>query len=203
MNKILLSFICVCLLSYLCFSQSERPALQLNGGLIIPKEENLQSGLESSFGLALPLGKNISLAVEFAYAKSSTKEEGNKLHNGTLTLTPFLIAVQYEFCQEKSFSPYFSLGAGYIFSSFKIGSYISIPEIRINQKVKSGIGCQFGGGVRFKLTKALSLLCEADYFIRRASAETIISDMNFGVSFKYFSIDLNALLLKLGLKYFL
>lgn len=175
----------------------------VSGGCMFPKEQNIRIGLESNFGLALPLVKKMTIAFEFVYAKSPTKEEQDKLHNGTLTLTPFFVFVQYDLWGEKQLIPYLSLGVGYIFSRFKIGQYFSIPEIKINQKVKSGVGFELGLGVRLKLTQALSLLSEVNYFIRQASAETIISDMNLGVSSDIFSIDLNAILLEIGIKYFL
>lgn len=201
-RQILIIVFCLILLRTQSSSQDLRSSFHAKVGGSFPKEGNIQAGFESGFGFSLSLGRKLSLSFDFVYWKSDVKERGGKLHNGTLSITPFLLSLQYSLTGEGFLSPYIFLGSGFVFSSFEIGGYISIPEIRINQKVKNGPAFYLGTGANMRLTRNLSFFGEISYLSRKAGAETIITDMNFGVSTKEFSIDLSSFLFGLGLKYF-
>lgn len=122
--------------------------------------------------------------------------------NGKLSMTPFLVSLQFLPFPRKTLTPYIFFGAGMIFASFKLGEYVSIPEISISQKVESGIGLHGGMGGEFQLRKNVLLYAEASYLFRKAAGETTITDMNFGVTRGNFSLNLNSLIFRLGIKYY-
>jgi hypothetical protein len=199
---IILGTILFFFLSLQGLAQGQRSSFHANVGIAFPKEENIKSGFESGFGFSLPLSKKMSLAFDFGYWKSTVHEKLGKLFNGKLSINPFLFSLHYALAAEKFVVPYIFLGSSLIFTTFKIGKYISIPEITINQKVENGIGVHLGSGANVKLTMNLALFGEISYLYRKAKGKTIITDMNFGVSTKEFSINLGSLQVGLGMKYF-
>jgi len=189
-------------LSGMAFGQSRRPSFFAQGGGAFHEENNLRPGVETGFGFTYPLGKRFSLSLEYIHWRSEAKEFRTKLYNGTLTLSPVLLTLQFDFHRNTFFFPYGFIGGGYLFSRFKIGSYISIPEIKIDQHVDEGPAFYLGLGARIAFSETWSFLSEVAYLIRNASGETIISDMNKGVSREKIWVNIHVVFLKFGVRFY-
>jgi hypothetical protein len=202
-NKIAVIFLFLLSLSLLANAQSQKLTLRLHAGWSSPHEQSIEATYETGFGLELALQKNITLSFDYGFWKSSTREETGGLFDGKLSVTPFLITVTYSFYMDRSFSPYIRFGGGVIFASFEIGDIITIPEVTITQKVNNGIGAYAGLGGIFNLTDYISIFGEGGYLYRKATATTIINDLNLGVSEDSFSLNLSSVLFVLGLKFYI
>ncbi len=184
------------------FGQSRKPSLFAQGGGAFHEENNLRPGVETGFGFSYPLGKRFSLSLAYLNWKSESKEFRTKLYNGTLTLSPVLLSVQFDFLPNTFFFPYAFMGGGYLFSRFKIGSYVSIPEVKIDQRVDDGPAFYCGLGARIAFSETWSFSSEAAYLIRNASGETIIFDMNKGVSREKIWVNVHVVFLKFGVRFY-
>lgn len=191
------------LLSIQSFVWSEMFSFHANGGLSLPKEKNINSGFETGFGFAFPINKKISISFNFGFWKSGVEAGAGKLMKGKLTVTPFLASIHYCLFEKKIFIPYFFVGAGYVFNSFKIGEYITIPEVKITQKIEAGPAFQAGLGSQILISRKLALFAEAFYLYRQAEGTTTISDMNFGLSSEKFTLNMSSFFIGLGIKYYL
>jgi opacity protein-like surface antigen len=200
--RVCVLFLAFGLLGGMAFGQSRRPSLFAQGGGAFHEENNLRPGVETGFGFSYPLGKRLSLSLEYLYWKSESKEFRTKLYNGTLTLSPVLLSLQFDFLRNTFFFPYAFVGGGYLFSRFRIGSYVSIPEVKIDQRVADGPAFYFGLGARIAFSETWSFLSEAAYLVRNATGETIISDMNKGISTEKIWVNIHVVFLKFGVRFY-
>jgi hypothetical protein len=184
------------------FAQVER-SLRIQGfiGISRPSDKNFESSFWSSFGFLIPIHQNLSLSLDFGHWNSVVSGRSDALLDGTLYVNPFFVTAQYLFLPEGPFTPYVFLGGGYVFSSFKLGHLITIPEITITQKVESGMGAKAGLGGELDLTRNISIVGEVSYFYRMAQARTTIQDMNFGTSVEDFDVDLSSFIFYIGFRY--
>jgi len=183
-------------------AQDQKRSVHAQAGVALPQAENIRSGFVTGFGLSLPLGRGLALTFDFSYWKSTTENQPGKLMEGKLEITPFLISLEYFPLKRMGINPYFMVGGGFVFSSFKIGQYISIPEVTIRQKIASGPGALLGVGAAVSIVKNLFLFGEAKYLYRQAKGKTIITDMNRGTLTEEFSVDLGSFILHSGIKYY-
>lgn len=195
------SLLILSLFLFLNQGMAQKLSVMGNVGFSLPKAKNFDSGLESGFGFVLSLHQKISLAFEFGYWKSQVDEETDRLFNGDLSVNPFFLSFHYSPFNKNKLTPYILLGACMIFNKFKIGDIITIPELTINQKIENGIGFQAGIGSTFKATNNYSVFVEAVYFFHKTTGITTFSDLNFGTTTEEFSLDLNSLILRVGLKF--
>ena len=170
--------------------------------MAFPNEKNIKSGFESGFGFSLPLMRKIFLGLNFGHWKSSVHKEVGKLYEGKLSVTPFFFSLQFKPMEKNTINPYVLFGVSIVFARFEIGEYISIPEVTISQKIRNGLGLHIEGGSDLHLTENLAFFAAMNYLFWKTKAETTISDMNFGLSTEEFSIRLDSLILKVGMKYF-
>jgi len=183
-------------------SPAAKPSLVViaHGGYAFQEENNLRGKFESGFGFAYPLGRGFALAVEFCRWTALSRESRGKLFDGTVTISPIIFALQFEFLRNRYFFPYAMIGGAFVFSRFRIGSYISIPEVQIDQHIDDGFSPYLGLGARIALANSVGFFSEAAYLPRTASAQTIFRDMNRGVSSVAIVANLRTVLLKFGLK---
>jgi len=200
-------FITICLVSVFflagkTYGQEGRIA-RVHGfiGVNIPSDRNIASGLWSSIGFSIPVDRAFFLAFDFGYWTSDITGSADSLLDGTLYVNPFLVSVQYVLFPDSILTPYISLGGGFVFSSFKIGNILTIPEIHISQKIENGPGGKLSAGLELDVRKNLSIVGEVSYLLRRTKGMSTIQDMNFGSSTDEFSVNLSSLILHLGLRY--
>jgi len=184
-------------------AKAEKLSLHASCGFSSPTSDSIKSGFETGFGFALAVNKKIAVSFNFGFWKSYVNEKPGKLMEGNLTVTPFLVSIQYSFLGNKKFISYLFAGAGLIFSDFKIKNLITIPEVRISQKIDNGPALQVGLGSQLLMSRRLSFFAEALYLYRKAEATTTISDLNFGLSEEKFTLNMSAFLISLGIKYYL
>ena len=201
-KKIWFLFFFLSLLSFPWSSPAQKANFHANPGVAIPKEKNILAAFESGFGFSLPFTKRIFLSINFAHWKSRVKEKEGALMNGELSITPFFLSLQFKLRERSQINPYLFLGANLVVIKFEIGEYITIPEVTLNQKVGNGPGLHFGIGTDFSFTENLTLFTEGIYLVRKAKAETTLTDLNFGVTTEEFSISLDSLIFQIGIKYF-
>ena len=177
-----------------------RFGVQVQGGYAFPEENKHRGGAETGFGAVIPIGGRMSLAFEFMRWTVQSLGSPGKLYAGTIELSPIAAAVRFEFLRNQFFFPYAFAGAAIVFTRFEIGSYISIPELKIDQEIENGLAPYFGIGARLALTRNLSFTCEAAYLARTAPARTIFRDMNFGTTTQEITANLRTVFLKFGLQ---
>jgi hypothetical protein len=177
-----------------------RLALMVHTGFGFPEENNLRGGFETGFGFIVPLAPRLSLAAEFLEWKDTAKQSAGKLYNGTLTLAPILASVHYEFYANRYFAAYGLAGAAYLVTSFRIGSYVSAPEVRIEQNVDRGVALFGGLGANLALATNLNFFFEMSYLRRSLPATTITHDQNSGDSETGIMANLRHVFMKIGAK---
>lgn len=203
MRKVISLIIGLFLLGFLNSILAQKVSFHVNAGRALPQEENIGAGFETGFGFSLSANEKISLSFDFSYWKSEVSEQHSHLYKGKLTITPFLFSIQYSLFEQETFVPYIFAGTGFIFSSMDIDSMVTIPEISISQKIENGICFLCGAGGRIHISDNLDLLAEGVYLYRTSSGETTISDLNLGVTKEQFSVDMSAIVLRVGIKYFI
>ncbi len=177
--------------------------IHVNLGLSSPSEQNLFSGVWSSFGFSVPIEKKIYLAFNFGAWKSQTSAKPGGLQDGNLSVSPFFVSFQYFLTSGRTINPFVFIGGGYIFTSFKMENLVTIPEITLSQKVENSPGGQLGAGIQIKMSKRIFFSLDASYFYGKASATTTIQDLNFGTTIEDFSLILSAFIFQVGIKFFI
>ena len=162
----------------------------------------LRGGLETGFGFAYPFAGRFWISIEFSRWKAEAKAAPHILHEGTITVSPIIACLQYEFLDNRFFVPYAFVGGAFVFANFKIGPILSIPEVKINQTIENGPAYYLGLGARIPLARAVSFCSEVSYLVRSAAGKMIIKDMNFGVSEEAIDVNLETVFIKFGLKLF-
>ena len=177
--------------------------VHLNLGLSSPSEQTLARGVWSSFGFSVPLEKKIHLAFNFGTWKSQASAKPGGLQDGSLSVSPFFVSLQYSLTSGRTINPFVFIGGGYFFSSFKMENLVTIPEITLSQKVENSPGGQVGAGIQIKMSKRILFSLDVSYFYGKASAITTIQDLNFGTTIEDFSLILNVFIFQVGLKFFI
>ncbi len=177
--------------------------IHVNLGLSLPSEQNLILGVWSGFGFSVPIEKKIHLAFNFGAWKSKASANPGGLQDGSLSVSPFFVSLQYFLTSGRTINPFVFIGGGYIFTSFKIENFVTIPEITLSQKVENSPGGQLGGGIQIKMSKRTFFSLDASYFYGKASVTTTIQDLNFGTTIENFSLILSAFIFQVGIKFFI
>lgn len=174
-----------------------------NLGLSSPRDKNLDSGVWSGFGFSIPMKKNIYLSFDFGAWKSQTSAEPGGLLEGSLSVSPFFVFLQYFLTSDRTINPFVFVGGGYIFTSFRMEDIVTIPEITLFQKVDSSPGSQVGFGIQSKISKLIYFAADVSYLYSKTSVTATIQDLNFGLSTEDFPLILSTLIFKLGIKFIL
>ncbi len=177
--------------------------IHVNLGLFSPSDPNLARGIWSNFGFSVPIEKKIHLALNFGDWKSQASLKQGRLNDGSLSVSPFFIFLQYFLTSGRTIDPFVFIGGGYIFASFRMEKLETIPEITLSQKVENSIGAQLGAGIQIKMSKRTFFSLDASYFYGKTSATTTIQDLNFGTTTDDFPLILSAFIFQIGIKFFI
>lgn len=172
--------------------------IHVQGGYAFPEENKHRGGPETGFGIFLPVAGRMSVSFEFMRWTVRSLGSPGKLYAGRIEISPIAASVRLEFLRNQFFFPYGFAGAAFVFTRFEIGPVVSIPEVKIDQKIKDGWAPYLGIGARLALTRTLSFTSEVAYLARTAAAQTIAADMNLGVSTEDFTANLRTVFLKFG-----
>jgi outer membrane protein W len=186
----------------LVFNQ-EGKVIRVQGfmGASSPMEKNIGAGLWSSIGFSIPVMLKLFLSLDFGHWTSEVNGSAGELLEGTVYVNPFIVSAAYFLMPDRAITPYVFIGGGFVFSRFRLGDIITIPEISLSQKIESGPGGKIGLGMVMDLTENVSLVGEASYLFRVAQAKTTVQDLNFGLSVEDFTVNLNTFILHLGFRY--
>jgi hypothetical protein len=202
---IILSLAAVLILSVCApgFSGERKSSFFAGAGWADHGAGQLKGAVQTDFGFSLNVTKKISLFLDFCYWKSPVDQQAQSvLLAGDVILTPLLGGIRFDPLPGGFFSPYLFGGIGYVVSTYRMGEIFSIPEVTIMQKLKSGIGFQGGAGVMFRISESIGLFVEGLFIGRNATGTTTVRDLNLGLSSEDFSLNLNTLTVRVGLKYF-
>jgi len=183
------------------FVWGQKFSVRASGGVIFPKEGNVDAAFAFGFGISYSIIQNIWISLDLGYWKNDVTEGTEKLHQGRLIATPFLVSIHYEMLKTKKFAPYLSIGYGYILYDFWLGDIITIPEITVTQNVENGPAWFGGLGGQIRVWERTSVYAETVYLYSKPDGKTIILDMNFGVSREEFSVDMRSIIIRLGIRY--
>ena len=206
MKKNLKALILICLVIFIFSFSADLHAkiiVHLHGGAAYPAESNINNTFSTGFGFSFYLLENAPVIFDFISWKSDVEEKSGHLHEGKLTSNLFLVSGKYILFPEKKICPYAFVGTGIIFNNFELGTYYSIPEITLSQKVEGGPVLDLGAGALFKISDNFSLFLDLFYLIRSSTGTTVITDMNFGRETSTFSISQNTALVRLGIRYWI
>jgi hypothetical protein len=170
-------------------------------GASSPTEKNIGAGLWSSIGFSIPVVHKLFLSLDFGHWTSEVNGSAAELLDGTVYVNPFIVSAAYFLMPDRAITPYVFIGGGFVFSRFRLGDIITIPEISLSQKIENGLGGKIGLGMELDLTESISLVSEASFLFRIAQANTTVQDMNFGLSVEDFTVNLSAFVLHLGFRY--
>lgn len=170
-------------------------------GASSPMEKNIGAGLWSSIGFSIPVKQKLFLSLDFGHWTSEVNGSAGELLDGTVYVNPFMVSAAYFLMPDRAITPYVFLGGGFVFSRFRLGDIITIPEISLSQKIENGPGGKIGVGMEMDLTGSISIVGEVSYLFRVAQAKTTVQDMNIGLSVEDFTINLSAFVLHLGFRY--
>ena len=202
-RRLMIAALAVVCLGTSALGQSRRIALSLQAGGAGHEENNLNVGLAAGIGVATPLTPRLSVTFEADSWGTRSQTSFRKLYNGHLRVRPFLLGLRYEFRGNGYFTPYAVAGAGYVETKFRIGSLPVIPDVTIDQSVRSGWAGYFGGGIVWRLSGFWDFFAAIDYLIRTAPGRTVVRDANTGQATDDILINLHVVYLKVGVRFLL
>lgn len=187
------------LISTLSFAQLRGSGFLLAASYYIPSESSINNGYGSTIGFLLPVRPRLSISLEWKYGQYSVDKNDEGLLNGDLYVTPLLLCIRYDFIEESMVVPYLFGGGGWFFAAFNAQERQSIDESAvIKQDPKGGLGFYGGVGAYFRISHNLAFFGEGMYILRNTDVETVfISGLP-----ETFSLNLSALSLQVGIRYF-
>jgi hypothetical protein len=178
-----------------------RFALQLQAGGAFPEENKHRGGVETGFGVLLPVSGRTCLSLELMRWSVRSLGSLGKLYAGTVEISPVAASIRFELLRNQFFFPYVFGGAAVVFTRFRIRDSLSAPELRIEQKIENGLAPYIGLGARLTFSPALSFTGEAAYLPRTAAARTISRDASRSVSTEDITANLRTVFLKFGFQW--
>ena len=198
-----LFFVCFLLFIQNALGQEDN-SMRIQGslGLASMSDKNIASGFLSGFGFSVPIFKDVHLSLNFGAWKSQVSSKPDGLQAGTLMVNPFFASLYYFLKRgDRSITPYFFIGGGYIFSSFRMEDVASIPEITFSQKIDNAPGGQVGAGIKIKVSKRISLTGDVSYLYSKTSGTSVLRDLNSETITDDFSLILSAMIFQLGIQF--
>ncbi len=181
------------------FAQLRGAGFLLAASYYIPSESSINNGYGSTIGFILPVRPRLSIALEWKYGQYSVDKSEDGLLSGDLYVTPLLLCIRYSFVDEATVVPYVFGGGGWFFATFNAHERQSIDEATVvKQEPKGGLGLYGGLGAYFRISNNLALYGEGMYLLRNTDVETVFL---FRPS-ETFSVNLSALSLQVGIRYF-
>jgi opacity protein-like surface antigen len=188
------------LLGSATFAQSRRVAFSFQGGGAGHEENNLHVGLATGFAMTVPLTARLAVTAEIDHWTTASRSSFRKLRDGRLALTPFLLGLRYEFGGDGYFVPYAVAGTGYLGTKFRISPAVALPEVTIEQNVRSGWAGYFGFGASWRLAALWEFFSEIDYLIRTAPCRTVVRNLNLGAVAEDIWVNLHVVYWKFGVR---
>ncbi len=196
----LITSFCLCLITSAAASDV-RLGISPYGGAAIPTENYMQRRFLVGLRFHIIFEGKFDLALDGSYWRSQVEENQTDLMAGKLNLFPLFVSVTFSPLKGRLVSPYFLAGQGFVFSRFFQGPYGSFPEETISQKVKNGIGYVLGLGADIRNESPIFVFTEILYLWRRAEGETTYYYLGSVYLIRHFTVDLDSVMLRIGLRY--
>jgi hypothetical protein len=179
----------------------KRFSIRLEGGYAFPEENRHRGGIDTGFGVLLPITGRTSFSIEFMRWTVRSLGSPGKLYPGTVEISPIAAALRFELLRNQFFFPYAFAGAAYVFSRFEIGAETGRPAVRVTQEIDSGPAAYFGLGARLTLGGGLSFTGEVAYLARTAPARTTTTGPVLGPTTEKIVANLRTVFLEFGLQW--
>jgi opacity protein-like surface antigen len=183
------------------FAQEHRFAVFAHTGRAFPEENKTRGGFEPGGGISFFLSRHFAVSLEYSTWENRSLRSTAQPYYGTITISPILLSLQYEFPPNEFCVPYIFAGGGLAFAQPKSLASVTSPGTKIDEAVKSGLGLYLGLGARISLSNSVCFLSEASYFRRSAPAQATSSDIEQGTTTDNIHVSLRTVLLRVGIKY--
>jgi len=178
-------------------------------GYAMPSDNNYSAALKYGGDFLLGITKNIAIELSGLSFRSEVKENPEALSKGILTITPIGLSIQGRFPINSRFVPYIAAGGAYYLNAFTIDKNIITSWNSLGFEIKEGvekdIGFNLGAGIDFFVKGNMALNLDIKYLINKTKGNWSIIDQisNTKVSRDLDSLNINSLVIGLGLKFFL
>jgi hypothetical protein len=193
--------VAVMLLASTCLANEHRFAVFAYGGYAFPEQNKTRGGFEPGGGVSFSLIRHFALSFEFSSWQNRSLRSLMRPAYGTITISPIFFSLVYEFPPNEFCVPYVFGGAGFAFAKSKGLSSTALPEAKLSEDVRSGLGLYLGAGARISLSDSLCFLTEASYFRRSAPTRLVSRDIVFGETTDDTHVSLRTVLLRIGFKF--
>lgn len=164
-----------------------------------------------AFGAAFSYSFSKNIAIEFAglFLSPSNDHDPAKLSQGKLLTIPLQLSLLGRFPVGTKLTPYALAGITYFLNSFSMDRTAqdnwNALGFTMTEKVDAAIGFHLGAGLEYALGEKLSAGAGVRYCMGKADGEWSIKDNQSSAEANgtFSGLDLNSLVLSIGLKYFL
>lgn len=180
-------------------------SLGLGLGLASPSEEYYGLGMNFSGNFYYKIQDKLALELKAQAFRSIIESDmvalgSQGLSNGKLAIFPVQLSLQGRFPLKNQIVPYAVTGIGYYLNNF------SLEDKSFNQeeKVKNALGFHLGGGIDYFFKENIALNVDLRYCLVKSSGTWSRRDPVSGarISGEIVKINLNSLMLGVGVKYF-
>lgn len=202
--KLVLALAVIISVAFPVFAEPPQPCVFIHGGLRVPVEKEIGKAIESGFGFSVALSGSTRIVVNLGTARHSiiSREGGNKVFYKSFSASPFLAGLQQELIGGVRLSAYVAVQGGILFSGLQDLNIVTVPETTVRQTIPASLTLRGAAGVELSLSANFHLFGEAGYSYGRATGTTSYYDFSTLVMEQEFSLDLSAVDISMGLKYY-
>jgi len=167
-------------------------------GSSFPSRREYRSGLDFSGFFSYGFSEKITGELAVRFFSSGVDGDPQGLSQGSLSVFPFQLSVQYRIPIDNQTAAYLAGGMGYYLNDFSVAD-TSFDRV---EKVKNALGFHLGGGIEYFFKGNLAVKVDLKYCLIEASGSWSYNDPVTGpVSGTIENINLNTVLIGIGIKY--
>ena len=163
---------------------------------------------ESGYGAGAHVTMEFSsrYAIEVSYGQYTQKvKTTDKISSGKATIRPLQFSVQYLFNGRRTLTPFFQGGATFYSIGYNRDPGPSGYEpYEVTQKIKDGMGYQFGGGLHYfpSRSRKFDLTLDYRYVMFRADNQLVLTWQGTQYAFSQYSLDMSGHQVNAGCTYY-
>ena len=202
--KLLAALAMIISLAFWDFAEPPKPCVFIHGGLRVPIENEIGSAFESGFGFSVALTGTTRVVVNLCTARHSiiSQEGGNKFFYKSYSASPILVGLQQELVGGSRLSAYVAAQGGLLFSGLQDLNVLTFPETTVRQTIPTSVVLRGSAGAELSLSASFHLYGEAGYSYSRATGATTTYFLSTLAGEQEFRLDLSAVDIHLGVKYY-
>ncbi|MDH5706325.1 MAG: outer membrane beta-barrel protein, partial [Candidatus Aminicenantes bacterium] len=167
-------------------------------GSSFPSRRAYNSGLDFSGFFSYKFSEKITVELAARFFSSGVEGDPQGLSQGSLSVFPFQLSVQYRIPIDGQTIAYLAGGMGYYLNGFSV-SDTSFDRV---EKVKNALGFHLGGGIEYFFKGNLAVKVDLKYCFIKTSGSWSYTDPITGPVFGTIdNINLNTVLIAIGIKY--